>query len=498
MRASDIERQCFEQQYYESLDKNRVSRELKINNQINMKVIKLAYDSAQIYPSLILISFFRLFGFYVYEVFTDIDRIGIKKTIYDLTEGEPGSYGWEPYVNEFDINIELLSNKNDLEFIQANELDYNTIFILPDDNKRENNNNLNIVYYNNNTSELLTDLVSAMNKIKRDEKIYNSLKKGIDIFLKYNLTGLSLSTTYFYPASNDEEFEKYKNIYRSSVKELSAILKDNNCGWEDTELLPIKHAILKLGYEANWYCLRSKRFETYDNGELLELCNSMIKRLTPDDDYRGSIGLLKTQIIDELLFDKNVSYDFYVMFSTSYNAFANFRLGEYWRETHPDRAIVHYLGSVVSYPTYYRAWYRLAICYMEMGYDELALQAFSTVISILEPKFKTLSIRPMEIEYLLKALNFGAETKFKCFGNPHDAIIGNELAIDIWKSIDKTKSYDLIYDQNDALYLRNKNKQNLSLKKVYKDLMEAYKCLRDDEMVRKYEKKYIFGSDRIK
>ncbi len=463
-----------------------------------MKLIRMIYNSVEIDPSVFLIHFFRLFGVYVYEQLLDIDAEHIRNTIKELVEG-PFAEGFDAsidsYENEIDMDIVLVSCEEDMNKIWGYDLSDKTVVItttqdmdwyLWDDWHH-------VSYNGNDYGTLIQDILLVMRRMNVEAEFCQALDLGKDVFIDRNLTALSLSTTYFYTASNEKEFAKHINAYRCGVRELSEILRDNHCDWENTKFLPIKHAVIKLAYEANVYAVRSKYVEKYDNDELLELCDSMIQMLEVGDDYLESIGLLEAQIFDELLLDKNIAYDLYDALCDDYNAFAYFKKGQYWQAhaDDPEMALGFYLESVLRYPTYYRVWYRLGQCYMQIKREMLAYKAFAMVIAILSPKYDARNIRAMEIEHLLKTVNISAKIWFKYLGKPKVAIGMNQWAISIWESIDETEFYDMICNSEDVLYLRRKIKQNLGLKSVYHDLMKLYDCLGDDEMKKKYEEKYI-------
>lgn len=227
----------------------------------------------------------------------------------------------------------------------------------------------------------------------------------------------------------------------------------------------------------------------YDPHSLIKVCKTILRG--EQKELEESFYLLLAQIYDDLLKDSNMAYEYYLPACKDYNAYAYYRKGIYWQEyaKEYEKAAKYYAKSVCIFPEYYRAWYMLGFCYMNMGRCSEALDVFRNIGRILNPRLNTKKMRPVEIEYLFKAQNQCAYICNKVMNNPQQSIRENFKAEEVWNAIDQSEFFDIFAP--DQAIVRKRVKKQLNVSKIYYEIYFLADRIGDTSLKLKYLEKIV-------
>lgn len=458
-----------------------------------MKVIRLTYRDDKIEPSVDLLLFFRMAGIYVYERFWGVQSIkmdGLEMSNEEKVQ-RPSAFV------AYDCNIFLFQTENDIrEYELLPDKQANDILIkektivgydgLAIEYKKEK-------YKEISDNALLCDIVDDMLKkqiISVNER--NDLAALAEVYKTNKLPQLTLKAKYFFVVNDNSTIKKVIQDYEKLIEDLIKIMQDNKCQWGAKEWFHTQFAVVNMIYELNCFCVRYRENLAYDRDSLLAICNTLEKAFHGILD--DSIIMLKGQIYDDLFSNPNKAYEYYVECchdKMTYNAYVYFRKGNYWQNFGNDwrKALKYYIQSVCVYPQYYRAWYKIGLCYQKLGEYRESVAAYENVQNCLWDRIMGQCVRPMEIDHLFKAYIQIAKIweDIENIGKAIDALKWAEKMYDL---IDRSEFFEFMCQSNDvAQYYREKTRENVDITYVYSKMITLNSYIGDNKEVLNYQEK---------
>ncbi len=433
-----------------------------------MKVIRLTYQDTEIEPSVYLLLFFRLAGIYVYERFwgaKNIQTEGLKVSDEDEIHRSSAFCS-------YDCDIFILENEDNLreyEMRFARQAERAVVLAKGQMSPQA-------IDYSKVDGEALLRLIigelSGLHIISPEEQ--NDLNNLAAIYAANDLMKLTLRAKYFFTANEEPQLSAFRQGYEGVITDLTNYMAVSQCKWGDSKLFYTQYAAINMIYELNCLCARYKRPQVYNRDSLLELCNIL------EDGMKGFLGdsieMLKGQIYDDLFFEPNSAYECYVKCcdnDKTYNSYVYFRKGSYWQECNKswERALKYYMQAVCFYPEYYRAWYKIGLCYMKLGRYKEAIISFENVRKCLLYRIEGKCVRPMEIEHIFKA-QIQIANIWEEGGNLRNAIESLKWSERIWDMIQQTSFYQLMCTSpKEQVFYKKKTQENLNIDRVYERLI---------------------------
>lgn len=451
-----------------------------------MKVIRLTYQGTEIEPSVYLLLFFRLVGIYVYERFWGTKNI--------QTEGLKAPDGEEiqrsPAFSAYDCELFILQSESNLQeygILSGRQMERKVLLakgeICP-----------NAIDYTKFTQGKLLNAI--LNELMLQQIITHSEKTELDdlaaIYDANHLTKLTLKAKYFFTANEEQQLLDFQHAYDKIITDLTNYMWKSGCKWGDRKLFYTQYAAINMIYEVNCLCARYKRPQLYNRDSLLELCGALETGL--DGLLGDSVKMLKGQIYDDLFFDPNSAYECYVNccnYDKTYNSYVYYRKGSYWQEYKKDweRALKYYIQAVYFYPEYYRAWYKIGLCFNKLGRQKEAIMSYENVRKCLSNRVEGTCVRPMEIEHIFKAqIHIASIWEEK--GNLRNAVEALKWAEIIWNMIGQTSFFRLMCTSpEEQFFYRTKTIENLNIHRVYERLFVLYTMVGNREEALRYRKK---------
>ena len=451
-----------------------------------MKVIRLTYRVDDIKPSVYLLLFFRLAGIYVYERFWR--KPGVQTEGFDLPGNEQIR---RPFIfSAYDCDIFLFKDNTDLQEYE----------MLPDRKpEREvllakedicpysiSYKNIDVLLLKNVVNDLFEKRIIDLNeRIELDELA--------QIYADKELTQLTLQAKYFFTANQEQQIEYIIKGYEAIIGDLTQKMQRQGCQWGEKRLYYTQYAALNMIYELNCFCTRYGRSLAYNRESLLKLCGLL--DIGPEGPLGYSVKMLKGQIYDDLFFDANKAYECYVDCcndNTTYNSYVYFRKGNYWQDfgKNWENALKYYLQAVYIYPQYYRAWYKIGLCYQKLNRPKEVVAAYENVRKCLADRIAGQWVRPMEIEHIFKA-QMQIAGIWETNGNQMKAIEALKWAMHVWDLIDETDFYGFMCGNNDEriAFYRKKTEENLDIDRLCEKMVVLYTGIGDREAALQYREK---------
>ena len=452
-----------------------------------MKVIRMTYRVDDIEPSVYLLLFFRLAGIYVYERFwgepsVEINGVGLPDDIQLLRP---------PVFSAYDCDIFLVKDDNDRQKYE----------MLPD-RKPEKEVLLaqdglcsNAISIGNGSIELLKHVLKELfGKQIIDLNERNDLEGLAQIYADNKLMQLTLRAKYFFTANEEPQIRAIIDGYENIITALTDQMQGQGCQWGDRKLFYTQYAALNMIYELNCFCVRYRRSLEYNRESLLTLCDVLEVGL--DGLLGDSVKMLMGQIYDDLFLDANKAYECYVNCcndNTAYNSYVYFRKGKYWQEFANDweNALKYYMQAVYIYPEYYRAWYKIGLCYQNLNNPRGVVISYENVRKCLSERISEKCVRPMEIEHIFKAQMQIAEI-WEANGNPTNAISALKWVERVWNLIDQTSFYGVMCgdDEESINFYKAKTRENLNIDRLCEKMIVLYTGIGYREEALQFREKY--------
>ena len=466
-----------------------------------MQKIRFTYKSSEVQPSVFLLLYFRMTGIYVYERFFDFGLEGRERLLRVLPEENRKS----DLGDDFDLDLFIVSDRADWEAYlnqyEAYEPQYlpGRIVVFSENCGISLPYKEETVYYREymwkkiqSEQKLLDDIIGQMRSMEViSQDAWKDLNFCRQIYAQNEIQKLSLLGKFFYVAEEDKQYTDIKNNYQMAVENIFKVLRVNECKWGDGKFIHLQYAALNMAYEGDLYCIRNGKQLIYAPKSLVSVCRLLMEDQEVLGGLEDSFYLLLAQIYDDLLMDANMAYKYYLLVCKEYNAYAYYRKGNYWQNFGKDskKAIIYYEKSLSIYPEYYRAWYRLGMCYALEGRSDSALGAFRNIWRLLKPRLEAKRVRAMEIEYLFKAQNQCANICKKEMNNHQQAIREDLKIVEIWNAINTSTFFDLFAPNQNQIRQRVRNQLNVS--KIYYDIYFLADMIGDVQLKEEYLDKIV-------
>lgn len=442
-----------------------------------MQKIRFTYTSSRVKESVEILLFLRMNGIYVYERYFDVSERKRQEMLGTLTEVE-GTVR-RPEYNQFDMEMFLVGNREEYSLTEKLDMGYKTIIIGCDGFREEREYERNatpFVEYASDRGKSSENIYKILDKMLElhiiDEKECKALTMGAEVYYRAEVMKLFLKGKFFHGAESEAEYQRLRLIYESVVADLLGKLEKWGCKWGDISTIYLQYAAIYMAYESDLYCIRCNKAPNYNIESIEQICERILYDDLAAQRMGDSFGQLLAQIQDDLQRNVKKAYASYRQVCKDYNAYVYFRKALYWMDFRKNYEMaVRYLAkSLTIYPEYYRAWYRLGICYGKLGKDDEALQAFQNMEVLIVPRWETDWIRPMEIEYLFEA-KYRCGFIYKKKKNWRAAIRTFLMAEKVWKAIDETQFIDFMSsgrDERSAIIRRIK--KQLDVREIHGEL----------------------------
>lgn len=470
-----------------------------------MKAIRLTFRRTGDITSRIISMYFRLTGIYVTERYiyenSCVDT-ALKQKIDELREMDYQELSYPGDTFQYDAELFLLFQEND--FIVKDQFTGNTnhmIYIvkpdLTDQFEKKYGKESPYISYSNNM-KCLDDILQAMEKQKiLDIDEHDDLKLIKDIYIGQNYFKTLMESKYFFNA--DRLFEDKCKEYCSDIeKTINELRKKKLPKWGESKYLHTQYAVAQMVYELNLYCRRNKKSFIYDVDGLITVIKKLDDR---NSEYFGNhTKSLMGQVYYELLDKENTAYECFLHCCNNdesiYNAYIFKVKGGYWHDFIADyeRANKYYFKSILIFPEYFSAWYKMGYCYYQMNQKSKALFCFQMVIDILEGKKEGedyCSLAPKELEHLFLAYRQYAGIVYELDADVESAIEYDLKAVKLWKNISYNNYFKKIGEEEDISKFCDEIKNNLNVDKVYEHLSKMYKMANQYDDAEKYKQSYL-------
>lgn len=454
-----------------------------------MKVIRFTYEFTDIQPSEYLKLFFQMVGIYVVERYVgstfDIP-LQDKQLFGDISEWQPEQF------QDFDAEIYYCSSERIFEVCRSSyKLEAeNAVLVLKSDLKEKKN----FLSYSENNKQLLDDILQNW-KIRNviSAKECKDLQEAADIYDQNQYWQLAYQAKYFFQEEDSSKIDAYKNWYDEIIEQILACLRENGASnWGNVDFKYLQFSALNLIFELDDYCRSSNVVMMYQKDSVLKVSQKLREAFMPE--LGDSVILLEGRIYDILLDWGNPAYERYVECCRegTYNAYVFFRKGQYWQKYNSDykKALRYYLQSIKLFPEYYRAWYKVGLCYYELEKYEEALKAFALVKQILMPRLKAKWMNPMEMEHLYRAQCYSGYINYKKFQNFAEAFRANLVAEAVYETIQNSNFIPFMCnDTSTAQYCKEVIRNNFNIKGLYREQAKLNSLMGRTDTVRAYEEK---------
>lgn len=467
-----------------------------------MKAIRLTYRKDENITGRIISMFFRLAGIYVTDRYIyDEGKYmsqNLKERIEELLEEREDSLKLPSQKDyQYEAEIFFLSNYDD-NFILKNEIKFNRrkkVFILnyqSDSILEENYKHIIDNIDGMESINILLKKIKELQLISVDE--YDDLEILREIYVEKKYFNTLMKSKYFFNSEwlYDKNCFQYNNDIQAATKKLSENKLEE---WGGTLYYHTQYAIAEMVYELNLYCRRNKKGMIYSVDGLVDVIESI------DRENSEILGNHTKNLLGQVYYDlkdeANKAYDYYLECcdddESLYNAFLFKVKGVYWQNFVCDyeRANKYYLKSILIFPEYFSAWYKMGYCYYQLNNKRMALFCFETIVKILESREYSM-LTPKDIEHLFLSLKQCAELVYEINAEIDSSINYAMRAEKLWNSMPYNIYLDIISDNSkEKQKLVKEVKDNLNIKEIALHLSNMYKLRNEYDKAHYYEEKYL-------
>ena len=265
--------------------------------------------------------------------------------------------------------------------------------------------------------------------------------------------------------------------------------------WGEPHYYHTQYAVAEMVYELNLYCRRNQKGMIYSVDGLVDVIESI------DRENSEILGNHTKNLLGQVYYDlkdeANKAYDYYLECcdddESLYNAFLFKVKGVYWQNFVCDyeRANKYYLKSILIFPEYFSAWYKMGYCYYQLNNKRMALFCFETIVKILESREYSM-LTPKDIEHLFLSLKQCAELVYEINAEIDSSINYAMRAEKLWNSMPYNIYLDIISDNSkEKQKLVKEVKDNLNIKEIALHLSNMYKLRNEYDKAHYYEEKYL-------
>lgn len=460
----------------------------------NMQVIRFTYDRTEVDISVFLSLYLRVSGIYVSNRYSDLEPV-ISSRMLDALPDETEKETIRVF-DRYDMELYLVQTAE--AFLKFQQYGYTkqTIVLLPDIGEPwtqagEVIESQTVRYsQGQDRAKMLNALLECMyqNHLITYETL-ESLRIIADIYCTYKIPELLFRTKYFYISEDEQNYNRNMQHYQKVIDALFHVPAIAKSEWGDVSKIHIQYAALYLSYEGDLYCSRHVKPFIYTPESIAAVCVKLLSNKDVVFFLGDSINLLTAQVYGDLLRDSYSAYTYYLAACKEYSAYAYYKKATHLMEwEHNYEMAIRYLSrSLKIYPSYYRAWHMLGICYMNQQQWQKAVAAFDNLEIIISPRLKQNSLRTTEFEYLFKAASQSGDILFDKLHQIPQAAQRYLLAERVWKAVDETRFMSFICeDSSTEDSLRQRVKKELNIRNVYTRLSEFYQLSGDKEKAAYY------------
>lgn len=456
-----------------------------------MNVIRMTYRDDTVEPNVYLALFFRFSGIYVFERFFGLQKVR-QEGIKELSENKVSL----PVFAAYDAEIFIVGTERDLLEYKALDKTGKCESAIALKGELKEHLPKGIFFQKGREQALINELINSLSGqggFSPDEQA--ELKQLAAIFDRHRVVSLTLRAQYFFTAIDKEGAKGIVDEYEDLLGDLIGEMQKNRCGWGDRYLMYTQYAALRILYDMDCFCQRYQLSMAYNIETLAQLCDTL------EEGFYGFLGdsikLLKGQILDDLLIDPNKAYERYVNCcreNAAYNSYVYYRKGQYWQNFAKDyeNALKYYLSAVWIYPEYYRAWFKIGLCFQGLGRYREAIDSYENVRRCLADRIEGRCIRPMEMEHIFIA-QLQVAYMWEEKDNLYNAIEAARAGERIWDMIDDTSFFGLMCGDNlqSQDSYRKKTRENLDISRIYEKMTQWYAILGERDKVVEYRDKQM-------
>lgn len=467
-----------------------------------MKAIRLTYRKDMNITGRVISMFFRLAGIYVTDRYIydngEYTARDLEERIEELLEERGDRLKLQTQKDyQYEAEIFFLSNSND-NFILENEVEFDEqkkVFILnyqSDSILEENYKHIIDNIDGVESINMLLKKIKELQLISADE--YDDLEILREIYVKKKYFNTLMKSKYFFNSDwlYDENCSQYNNDIQEAMRKLSEKKLED---WGEPHYYHTQYAVAEMVYELNLYCRRNQKGMVYSVDGLVDVIESIDKKNS------GFLGNHTKSLLGQVYYDlkdeANKAYDYYLECcdddESLYNAFLFKVKGVYWQNFVCDyeRANKYYLKSILIFPEYYSAWYKMGYCYYQLNNKRMSLFCFETIVKILKNREYSM-LTPKDIEHLFLSLKQCAELVYEINADVDISIDYAKSAEELWNNMPNNMYLDIISDNSEEKQkLVQEVKDNLNIKEIALHLSNMYKLRNEYDEAHYYEEKYL-------
>lgn len=185
--------------------------------------------------------------------------------------------------------------------------------------------------------------------------------------------------------------DKYKKFISDIETGLS------NLGQHDL----LEYALVYAKYEINLICKKNLNQYLYSVEGLLTQCEKLISKHAENEELYLLRADIQLELQDRWLWACDDFADPHI----AHCAYADYKRGKIFNVYLEEYDSAEHLltRAVRKKKDYVYAWYQLGSCYEEQAKYQKAIDAFSTILKVLNDKYTRNLLAPMEMEYMYKA-----------------------------------------------------------------------------------------------
>lgn len=465
-----------------------------------LKAIRLTYRKNKNITGRIISMFFRLAGIYVTDRYIYkngyIDE-NLEKRIEELLEENTEDIKRiNPIEFQYDAELFFIADEHD-NFILNDELVKdvrNKIFISSHQLDRQMYSGSNHICDNTDNMGCIEIVLKKLNELQIiTEPEYKDLDLLRRLYIENNYFNTLMKSKYFFNAEPlyKKNCTQYNGNINQAIHELTKVkLKE----WGEERYRHTQYAVAEMTYELNLYCQRNLKGMVYSVDGLIEVIEALDKKNS--EDFGNHTKCLLGQVYYDLKDEGNNAYEYYLECCNDneslYNAYLFKIKGIYWQNFVGDyeRANKYYLKSILIFPEYFSAWYKMGFCYYQLNNKKMALHCFETVVEILQNTENTM-LAPKDIEHLFLSLKQCAELIYEINADIEKSIEYALKAIELWMKISNNEYLKMIGSgEEETKILREEVKKNLDIKKVAVYTSKMYKMNNQYEKAQQIEENF--------
>lgn len=312
-----------------------------------------------------------------------------------------------------------------------------------------------------------------------------ALKKIADIYIEHSLLKYIYSINYFY-----REEKVIKESFRELAESYNALtIWEQSLGKESKYSL---YARIDMARILNELCNMSGWERPFDTAKLV----AGTQKIIGIDNAFYNVYVLNGFLCDiDNRYRSDVQFYYQkaleMIGGKPYASYVHYRLGRYYEKKLDDKkkALEQYVNAYEANHQHYRSIYKIALSYKaEQKYDEACI-LYQKIIDILFFKTEKNYLQPIEYEYLFKTYTNMGDIYKIYLHSFNKAAYCFEKGIEIIEKLSKEKNefFESMYGTEKGDY-RDFILKRLDKKKMYRELIDIYTELKDENKLQEYLK----------